>query len=182
MASQKQIAANRRNARRSTGPKTPEGKAAASRNAVKHGLSSSRTIVLPGENRQEFEEHLDAFRSECQPQGPLEQSLVFQVAAAECRLRRICRLETGLFADRLDELREHLALDPSEPEPAESDADQQYRRVTLLLGRVFWNNRSGDTFLQLLRHECSTRRAFYKALHELKLVQSRRAAPPPPGH
>ena len=90
IASQKQIDANRRNAQLSTGPKTPERKA-----AVKHGLSFFRTIVLREENRQEFEELLDAFRSECQPQGPPEQSLVFQLAATGWRLRRISRIEAG---------------------------------------------------------------------------------------
>ncbi|HEX9841636.1 MAG TPA: hypothetical protein VGC20_02755 [bacterium] len=46
MASKKQIAANRRNAKKSTGPRPPEGKAASAQNAVKHGLLS-RTPLLP---------------------------------------------------------------------------------------------------------------------------------------
>jgi len=78
MPSDQKIQANRRNAQRSTGPKTPEGKATVSRNATRHGLASSRTVVLPEENRQEFEELVDAFRSEYQPQGPLERFLVLQ--------------------------------------------------------------------------------------------------------
>ena len=49
MTSEKQAEANRRNALNSTGPKTPEGKAAVSHNALRHGLLS-RDILLPGED------------------------------------------------------------------------------------------------------------------------------------
>ncbi len=58
MASHKQIDANRRNAARSTGPKSPEGKAIVSRNATRHGLTSSRAIILPDEDPQEFHDFL----------------------------------------------------------------------------------------------------------------------------
>jgi hypothetical protein len=53
MATLKQFEANRRNAQKSTGPQTPEGKAAVSMNALRHGLRA-RTVVLPGKNREEF--------------------------------------------------------------------------------------------------------------------------------
>ncbi|MEK7993363.1 MAG: hypothetical protein AAB403_06110, partial [Planctomycetota bacterium] len=70
MSSQLKIETNRRNAQRSTGPRTDAGKAAASLNGATHGLASSRAIVLPEENRQEFQELLDGFRSQYQPQNP----------------------------------------------------------------------------------------------------------------
>jgi hypothetical protein len=54
MATLKQFEANRRNAQKSTGPNTPEGKAAVSMNTLRHGLRA-RTVVLPGENREEFD-------------------------------------------------------------------------------------------------------------------------------
>src|ERR1035438_7418764 len=53
MSTKRQTAANRRNARKSTGPKTRPGKATASMNALHHGLRA-RTVVLPGENREDF--------------------------------------------------------------------------------------------------------------------------------
>ena len=53
MATLKQFEANRRNAQKSTGPKTPEGKSAVSMNALRHGLRA-RSVVLPGEDRAEF--------------------------------------------------------------------------------------------------------------------------------
>ena len=53
MTSTKQIEANRRNSLKSTGPRTPEGKAVASLNNLRHGLRA-RTVVLPGEKPEEF--------------------------------------------------------------------------------------------------------------------------------
>jgi len=177
MPSDQKIEANRRSARGSTSPKTPEGKATVSRNAHEHGLASSRTVVLPEENRQEFEELVDAFRSEYQPQGPLERFLVFELAAADWRLRRIARLETGLISDRLDDLRGDLELDAPDSDPADSEADQQYHQDSRLLGRVFWRNCSGDTFVKLLRYGNSIPRAALAAPHRGR----RETAGPAPG-
>lgn len=55
MATRKQIRANRKNARKSTGPKTEAGKAASSTNALSHGLAAAETVVLPEEEPEDFE-------------------------------------------------------------------------------------------------------------------------------
>ena len=96
MPSQRQIEANRRNARLSTGPKTPEGKAKAARNRSLHGLRS-RNPLLPGEDPNEFAASLAAWRSEFQPANSYEDSLVCQLAAADWRLRRVPCLEVDIF-------------------------------------------------------------------------------------
>ena len=62
MATDKQIAANRLNAQKSTGPKTPEGRAAVRLNAIKHGLTA-QSLVLPGENPEDFDELFQAFEA-----------------------------------------------------------------------------------------------------------------------
>jgi len=87
MASKKQTAANRRNARKSTGPKTPEGKAASSMNAVRHGLHA-RTVILRGETQADFDEIVNGLQDEYQPQSISEQDLVNQAAMAQWKLRR----------------------------------------------------------------------------------------------
>ena len=79
MATQLQIDANRENARHSTGPTTPEGKARASINSLRHGLLA-RQVVLPIEDRAQYLELLAALEAEHQPEGPLETFLVHQMA------------------------------------------------------------------------------------------------------
>ena len=74
MASRKQIQANRQNALKSTGPKTPEGKDTARLNATKHGLLSQE--VLPGEDEEARKELAERLRAELQPVGEMESLLV----------------------------------------------------------------------------------------------------------
>ena len=174
MASQQQIDANRRNARRSTGPKTPEGKAIVSRNAIRHGLTSTRAIALPEENLEEFNDLLESFSAQFQPQSPFERSLVLQMAVADWRMRRAVRLETGILAYRLDEMRAERDIPLSKPDPASSRADRKFDEDTRLLGELFSRNCEGYPQLTLLRYENSARRAYYNALRELRLVQSHR--------
>ena len=72
MATLKQIEANRRNALLSTGPKTLEGKAAVRLNALRHGLRA-HTVVLPGENPEQFHQLCEDLEAEWQPQSRTEQ-------------------------------------------------------------------------------------------------------------
>jgi hypothetical protein len=106
MTSDKQIQANRRNALNSTGPKTPEGKAAVRLNARTHGLRSQE-VLLPGEDEEGLKELEENLRAELQPVGELENLLVDDIVAAYWRLRRLRRVEVGIFAwEHYGELRE----------------------------------------------------------------------------
>jgi hypothetical protein len=90
MATQSQIDANRRNAQKSTGPTTPEGRAAVRHNALKHGLTAE--ILIPSmEDQPDFDRLCDAFETEYQPVGPTEESLLENLAAAKWRLSRAHR-------------------------------------------------------------------------------------------
>ena len=78
MTSEKQARANRRNALKSTGPKTPEGKAAVHHNALRHELLS-RDVLLPGEDEAALKELSERLRDELQPVGALESLLVERI-------------------------------------------------------------------------------------------------------
>src|SRR5258708_7472962 len=88
MATIKQIEANRLNALKSTGPKTPEGKAAVRMNALRHGLRA-RTVVLPGENPDDFQQLCDDLETEWNPESRTEQFYVEQMAVSQWKLTRI---------------------------------------------------------------------------------------------
>ena len=85
--SSRRTQANHQNALKSTGPRTKEGKAASSVNAVQHGILS-RHLILPGESREEFDVLLLQLMTEQQPVGTLEQALVERMAVPLWRRTR----------------------------------------------------------------------------------------------
>jgi len=163
MTSEKKAEANRRNALKSTGPRTPEGKAAVRLNALRHGLRSEE-ILLPGEDEQALRELDEYLRAELQPVGELENLLIDRVVAAYWRLRRLGRVEAGVF------------MQQSYGDVGDLDA--------YTLGLSFISDGNGaNAFSKLSRYEAGIERGLYKALHELQRLQAvRRAdgnAPPP---
>jgi len=96
MISPAKVDANRKNARKSTGPGTPAGKAIASMNAVKHGLCA-RTPVLPAEDRDEFLTFTERWLEELKPAAALEEFLAERIIGIAWRLRRVGQIEAGLL-------------------------------------------------------------------------------------
>ena len=95
MATEAQIAANRRNAESSTGPRTKEGKSRSSRNAVTFGIYSAADFVLPEDNRI-YQLFCENFRKELSPEGPFEQTLAAEIVHAAWRLRRCSVVESNM--------------------------------------------------------------------------------------
>jgi hypothetical protein len=155
MASGRQIAANRRNAQKSVGPKTAEGKAIVSRNAITHGLTAARAVVLP-EEQEEFDRFAAALREEWQPQGPLERFLLDRIIHCAWRLKRVPRLETGV----LTALRQKEAVVPAHDDSA-------------LLGRAYMEGTG--VLANLSRHERQIERSLREAQHEFELACYSRA-------
>ncbi len=96
-ATLQQLQANRRNAQLSTGPRTAEGKAASSRNALKTGLTG-KTVLLADEDAALYQHHVETFRNELKPVGDRETELTQSIADAKWRLARIPNLEFGIYA------------------------------------------------------------------------------------
>jgi hypothetical protein len=96
MTSLRQLEANRRNAEKSTGPRTPRGKAVVAGNAIRHGLVA-REILLRGESEGELAAFAARLRAQLAPADELERLLVDRIAAAAWRLRRLARVEAALF-------------------------------------------------------------------------------------
>ena len=96
MTSFRQIEANRRNALRSTGPKTDEGKQRTSQNAVRHGLTAE-TVIVPLEDADDYQAFEQAVTADYDGETAVERELVLRLASLLWRLRRATSVETGLL-------------------------------------------------------------------------------------
>ena len=93
MTTPAKIAANRQNALRSTGPRTPEGKAVVSQNAVRHGIFAAGSVIPGLESRAHWQDHLQATIKSLAPIGQVETALAERVALLLWRMRRIATYE-----------------------------------------------------------------------------------------
>ena len=110
----RQIDADRRNARKSTGPTTGEGKHRSRCNAVRHGLTAE-TVISALEDAEDYKAFEAAIIADYDAQSAVERELVLRLASLLWRLRRATTMETGLFefqADQLSEFRQARQLHP----------------------------------------------------------------------
>jgi hypothetical protein len=97
MATINQIRANRLNAKKSTGPKTPEGKERSRFNALVHGRRAE-SAILPGEDKAKFNQLLEGLSAAWMPQDEMEKTLVEQIAVNQWKLARLDQAEARIYA------------------------------------------------------------------------------------
>ncbi len=115
MTSFRQIDANRRNALKSTGPKTAAGKEQSRCNAVRHGLTAE-TVIGALEDNDDYKAFEAAIIADYDVQSAVERELVLRLASLLWRLRRATQIETGLFqiqAEHLSEFRQARQIQPA---------------------------------------------------------------------
>src|SRR5215475_4266167 len=103
MTSYRQIEANRRNALKSTGPKSEQGKQATRCNAVRHGLTAE-TVIGALENAEDYRAFEATVTADYDAQSAVERELVLRLASLLWRLRRATTIETGLFEIQAEHL------------------------------------------------------------------------------
>ena len=106
--SEARLLANQANSKLSTGPRTPEGRAKSSRNAVTTALTG-RTVLLPTDDVDLYERHLDSFFQEFDPIGVRETALVQSLADHAWRLERIVGLEMAIYSNGCSQFAEQYA-------------------------------------------------------------------------
>jgi hypothetical protein len=119
MTSYQQIEANRRNALKSTGPKTESGKRASRCNEVRHGLTAE-TVIGALEDAEDYKAFEAAITADYEAQAAVERELVLRLVSLLWRLRRATTMETGLFEPSICATIDKLAdcfriLSPSSP-------------------------------------------------------------------
>ena len=107
MTSYRQIEANRRNALKSTGPRTEAGKEASRCNAVRHGLTAE-TVIGELEDAEDYKAFEAAITADYDAQSAVERELVLRLASILWRLRRATTMETGLFEIQADPMQNYL--------------------------------------------------------------------------
>src|SRR5215813_5071191 len=106
MTTSQQIEANRRNAQRSTGPRTESGKQSSRCNAVRHGLTAE-TVIGALEDAEDYKAFEAAIIADYDAQSAVERELVLRLASILWRLRRATTMETGLFEIQAQHLRDY---------------------------------------------------------------------------
>ena len=97
-----QVNANRENAKKSTGPRTAEGKAASSRNRLLHGLRANKHILVDEDDPEDFLILLKDLYDRFQPAGDGEERLVLRIANDQWRLDRTLPMEAAPYRQRLE--------------------------------------------------------------------------------
>ena len=198
MPSEAQIQANRQNAQKSTGPRTPQGKATVAQNALKHGLRARHAVIV-GEDVGEFETYRDQMLTELAPEGPIESTLAHRAVGLAWRLQRAERLQNQAFdalhaKDTTSPLaRLTQSLRPKEPALSVAERDQPHPAQAdrdLTLGRIVVKDFAHTRVLdRLLMYERRLEHSLYKTiaeLHRLRLLRQLNApsedttAPAPP--
>jgi hypothetical protein len=167
MSSQLKSDTARANGAKSHGPVTPEGRAASSRNSLRHGFTAG-SVVLPTESQEDFQALLDSYTDQFDPQGGVEMDLVQTMAAARWRLRRICSIETTLLDKEMTRNAKDIRREFNNPDDA---------------GRLAWVFRDladhGQSLALLMRYEGALNRSYDRAFKQLILLQSTRKRTPP---
>lgn len=187
MSSVRRIEANRRNAEKSTGPRSPAGKARSRFNALRHGLRAEQGL-LPGEDRDEFEQLRHAMFDRLAPDGALEDELVDRLVSLFWRLRRIPLFETALFEWMAQWHGAAIGDDDGEGDAVtdddqEDDAAEAAREKRVAIGRALEGMFQKDFPGKLSRYETSLHNQCASTLAQFqKLVAARSTAgnPAPP--
>jgi hypothetical protein len=158
--SEARIRANRQNAAKSTGPKTPGGKEASRANALKHGLTGGG-VVLPERDAAEVERLATAFLDEFQVEGEVGRMLADRMATMAVRMKRSVEQESAALGERVRRMMDEFEAPEGIDDPAEVD------RLRTLAGKIALFDDSKSACLAR-KYEAATERCFYRTLKELQ--------------
>jgi hypothetical protein len=177
--SEKQLAANRRNAQKSTGPRTAKGKAVSSRNATTHGLYSGDIIIKSPylkESRKEYNRLLADLFDELQPTTMFQVCLVHKIASCLWRLRRVTRAENAQINRRLRAAEHNLKIKNRLAKLLGGDSHhpptsrKQFNALLILSGLNDHTRHPSDT--NFLRYETRLDRQLRQTYALLRMLQN----------
>jgi hypothetical protein len=186
MASQRQLEANRANAKRSTGPTTPQGKARSRRNSYKNGLRAG-FLLSSGEDEAEFDRLRGQLLDEHNPQSTLQAKLVEKLARTLLLMERADCFEAASLDARCEELSEAVRRATADPlidlsiMRASSEEEEEQAAKTpeaerrLQLGKaLLYDAANGDVLAKVDRHRTTLMNDCIKIVKLLHFLQERR--------
>jgi len=170
MSTTAQIKANQQNAQKSTGPKTSEGKAVVSQNAVKHGLFAAQAVIT-GEKQADYELYREQFLAELLPVGMVESMLAERIVSLAWRLQRAEHMQN----ESIEVLIAKIETDPWQQTRRERAARAQDSRAggsKLLLGWATKDDFSDSRILdRMMLYERRIENSLHKSITRLKQYQ-----------
>jgi hypothetical protein len=161
------------------GPKTQAGRAAASRNSLKHGLTSEANVIPGMESEEEWEAHRKGVFESLNPEGHFQEILAGRIANLTWRFNRINRHEVAITVRNIESSAYQLAIADAygaaisgEEAPEDVDPDNL---ANLQETRVVPEQRHLE---QIMRYETHLHRQWVQTLHELEALQQRRKGLP----
>ena len=162
MRTQKQISASRENAKKSTGPRTTEGKTNSSKNALKHGLMA-QDAVIPGEDPAAFDRHLTNLETTYLPRNYVEKQIVHQIADTMWRIKRLSRIESTVVSASIERTRVYQHDYRVERIRQGHEGDLQLLGESMFGGTKFLNN--------LARYDGHLRRCLHRDLELMMKIR-----------
>src|SRR5579884_3214383 len=180
MVSEKRIEANRRNAQRSTGPRTPAGRARSSMNALRHGITG-QVSIMNEEDRVAHDKFVQDLIAGLKPEGAVELQFASVIAEDFWRLQRIRAVENDMLA--LGNFSDAADIDVDHPEVHASltraqtflDKSKDFERLTLYEQRI--NRAIEKNSKQLAELQAERKREREQALEQACLLHQASAAP-----
>ena len=166
MATQAQINANRKNALKSTGPRSKEGKDAVSQNAVKHGLCANKNVIR-NESQEEYKLFRDEMVADLAPAGAMEKMLAERIVSLSWRLKRAEHFQNMVIDSLMD-----YEMTICRPFFSKARREAEAGDFGLLMGHVINRDFADSRTLDLLlMYERRIERSLYKTTEELRKLQ-----------
>src|SRR3954447_12208508 len=158
--SERKRQANQLNAQKSTGPRTGDGKARASQNALKHGLTAraARAAAVLGEDPEEFQAFAEALRQDLKPRGAMQAVLVERIIATSWKLQRVPEVEAKVFEE-------------SEQQVRHNRVDERGMRLPATVAEVIADVGCQAYFGRLQLYEMRLERSLHACLRQLERMK-----------
>jgi hypothetical protein len=174
--SEKQLAANRANAQKSTGPKTQTGKARSAMNSIKHGLATATVTIVRLEDPKEVGRLIADAVAVYRPVNSQELRAVERIALEQQAMFRSHRLEAGIFTSRLNEAldRDHLLFPMTADMTNNIDVAIEQNRNYALAEGFDKMARNSTTLPLMIRYQAHHERQYRRAIEEFERLKAMR--------